>query len=331
MAALILPLDETDRPRLILVDINVLGISSMRQWAYLDKEFKGRPTAALHGTFDKLIRLLAEFADHIPIILWDDRCYWREAILPSYKRHRWETHEQIAFLQSYLAQATIVRQMIGYLGIPQVFCPGFEADDLAGLLCRKINQNWSVVLATSDSDWFQALRQNVIWHSPLTGRQVTVHDLNDPEIFSNGPFDSTDHFIQAKALAGDSSDGILGVAGAGIKTAARIIREHGSLEVLWAKHDNGEVLKGVVLLRVAGPEYRHIYQRNLTLVDWRLAPPLPRTFEFEMNTKKQIDYEAACEAWGLTTAIRRFGSECAIPDSTAIVGSDIAQILAAGR
>ena len=293
-----------DKPKLILIDINVLGISSMREWAYMGNSFNDKPTSAIQGTLDKLSLLLAKYEDHVPIVLWDDRCHWREEILPSYKRHRWETPEQQAFLENYLAQAAVVRQLVGYLGIPQIFCPNFEADDLAGVICRGIDTSWQVVLATSDSDWYQTLRENVIWFSPLTQRQVTLADMSDPDAIRDGPFDSTDHFIQAKALAGDSSDGIPGVRGVGIKTAARIIREHGSVENLWAKHDSYAPIKGVIQLRVAGLEYRDIYRRNLRLVDWRLAPLLPPNYEFEMNAANRKEFEVACDEWGITTGLR---------------------------
>ena len=110
-----------DKPKLILIDINVLGISSMREWAYMGNSFNDKPTSAIQGTLDKLSSLLAKYEEHVPIVLWDNRCHWREEILPSYKRHRWETPEQQAFLKSYLAQAAVVRQLVGFLGIPQIF------------------------------------------------------------------------------------------------------------------------------------------------------------------------------------------------------------------
>ena len=318
-----------DKPKLILIDINVLGISSMREWAYMGNSFNDKPTSAIQGTLDKLSRLISKYDDHVPVVLWDDRCHWREEILPSYKRHRWETPEQQAFLENYLAQAAVVRQLVGYLGIPQIFCPNFEADDLAGVICRGIDTSWQVVLATSDSDWYQTLRENVIWFSPLTQRQVTLADMSDPDAIRDGPFDSTDHFIQAKALAGDSSDGIPGVRGVGIKTAARLIREYGSVENLWAKHDSGTPIKGVIQLRVAGLEYRDIYRRNLRLVDWRLAPSLLASYEFEMNTANRRGFEGLCESWGLTAGVRDFGGKTILGNHVTGVAGVIERILVA--
>ena len=70
-----------------------------------------------HGTLDKLFALLAGRPDHVPVVLWDDRCHWRERILPQYKRHRWVTPEQQAMLESYLAQTAVVRELVRHLGM----------------------------------------------------------------------------------------------------------------------------------------------------------------------------------------------------------------------
>jgi DNA polymerase-1 len=284
---------------LILIDINILGIGSMREYEYQYRRHRGRETGAIHGAFSKLSRLLGADRAKVPVVLWDDRCRWREEILPQYKRHRWNTPEQQAFLKSYLRQAKVIRTLLSHLGVPQASCPNFEADDLAGLICRHLDPSWPITLATTDTDWYQALRPNVVWQSTRGGYTIREADLKDPDSVASGPFFSTDHYIQAKALAGDSSDGIPGVNGVGLKTAARIIAEHGTIEALWAKHDAGEPLKGVVLQRAAGPEHRDIYYRNLRLIDWRLAPRLHRKFRVEHEQASAAEFKSLCEKWGL--------------------------------
>ena len=147
-----------EMPPILLVDINVLGIGSMRQYRYRDMRHGGNETGAIHGSVDKMAELISAYPDHAPIVLWDDRCRWREELLPRYKRHRWESAEQLAFLQSYLRQAAAVRKLLEHLGLPQVSCPGFEADDVVGLICRRADPTWRIRLATTDADWLQALQ-----------------------------------------------------------------------------------------------------------------------------------------------------------------------------
>ena len=162
---------------LLLTDINILGIGSMREYEYRDRSHDGKETGAIHGVFSKLSRLLGAHRDKVPIVLWDDRCLWREQILPRYKLHRWDTPEQQAFLKSYLAQTEIITELLSCMGFPQASCPNCEADDIAGLICRNVEPNWQITLATSDTDWYQALRNNVVWESPRTGVTVTHADL----------------------------------------------------------------------------------------------------------------------------------------------------------
>lgn len=133
-------------------------------------------------------------------------------------------------------------------------------------------------------------------------------DLSDPERVSGGPFTSVDHYIQAKALAGDPSDGIPGVVGVGIKTAAKIVREHGSIETPWAKHDAGESIKGVVVQRAAGPQYRSTYFLNLQLIDWRLAPALSADLHLHADKPDRTAAAKVRKLWGLpATAVQSLG------------------------
>jgi DNA polymerase-1 len=284
---------------LLLVDTNVLGIGAMREWQYRDRSHRGRETGAILGIAEKLSELIAEHPGRVPIAIWDDRCGWREALLPRYKRHRWETPEQVAFLKSYLWQVDVARKLLGHLGFPQIFCPGFEADDVVGAICSRADPAWLIRLATTDSDWFQALRTNVDWFSVSTGKIVTHNDLGDPDHVVGAPFGSVDHYIKAKALAGDSSDGIPGVVGVGVKTAAKIIREYGSIEALWAIHDAGEPIKGVVVQRAAGPQYRSTYRLNLQLIDWRLAPAPGPNLQIETGMPDHVAAARLCKLWGL--------------------------------
>ena len=314
---------------LLLIDINVLGIGSMREYEYKGWSHAGRETSAIHGAFTKLAKLLRTHADKVPIVLWDDRCRWREAILPQYKRHRWDTPEQQAFLESYLFQAEIIRAQLSHLGIPQAFCPDFEADDMVGLICRGLDADWRITLATTDTDWYQALQENVVWESTRTGQVITAADLGNTDRIKDGPFTSTEHFVQAKALAGDPSDGIPGVKGVGLKTAARIIKEHGTIEALWAKHDASEPLKGVVLQRTAGPEYRDTYYRNLKLVDWRLAPPLDRNFQLELDRPDTDALNRLCAQWGLEDTFESWQNYSISSEPTSTTLKEIQAILEA--
>jgi len=245
--------------------------------------------------------MLALHPTFLPVVLWDDRCRWREQILPGYKRQRWAEPNQQEFLNRYERQTDAAKVLLSHAGVPQLSASGYEADDLAGLICRNAPEAWSVRLATTDRDWLQAVKHNVDWFPLGAGRPITYADFENTVLIPEGPFLSREHFVQAKALAGDASDEIPGVKGVGLKTAAKIIRENESVQSLWKKFDAGRTFSGDLLNRVAGPEYREQYLRNLRLIDWRFAPTLFPTVTLESGRADEVAFDRECRKHGLSS------------------------------
>lgn len=265
---------------------------------------RATPGAGLGAAFAILGRLSSLLALHpsfLPVVLWDDRCRWREEILPGYKRKRWADADQQEILILYKRQTEVAKVLLSHAGVPQLTASGYEADDLAGLICRNAPQTWSLRLATTDRDWLQALKPNVAWFPLGGGRPITSADFENTTLIPEGPFLSREHFVQSKALAGDASDEIPGVQGVGLKTAAKIIRENESVQSLWKKFDAGHRISGELLNRVAGPGGRELYLRNLRLIDWRLAPTLFPTVTFEPGNPDAAMFDRACKECELPT------------------------------
>ena len=268
----------SDRPehpvKLLVVDINALGFAALRDPKYRDSRHFGRRTGAVIGALEYLTSRCSVDRGRTPVVVWDDRCTWRKALYAGYKAERWTSSDQQALLADYLWQCELLRGLLAHLGVLQVSAAGFEADDVAGYMCRNASANWSIRLVTNDSDWLQALRPGVDLVSLPLNSVITEDDLRNVELVRGGPFYSVEHYIAAKSLAGDASDEIPGVPGVGIKSAARIISEFDSVESLWARFDEGSLPERKILRRVAGPEYRDQYRRNRCLIDWALAPSL---------------------------------------------------------
>jgi len=265
-----------------------------------------RPTPGLgfgvaFAILGRLSSLLALHPSFLPVVLWDDRCRWREAILPEYKSKRWVDPDQQEILSLYQRQTDVAKVLLAHAGVPQLTASNYEADDLAGLICRNAPESWRIRLATTDRDWLQALRQNVEWFNLGGGRPITIADFDNTALIPEGPFLSCEHFVQSRALSGDASDEIPGVKGVGLKTAAKIIRENGSVESMWELFDAGHKYPGEVLNRVAGPGARELYLRNLRLIDWRLAPePFPAV-TLEPGNSDAAMFDRACREHHLPT------------------------------
>lgn len=285
------------------IDVNALGFAALYQPNLAKLMHNGQPTSALHGVPTAVMSLVGLFPDHVPFVLWDGRSHFRHALLPGYKANRTASPDKIAMREAYRVQTPIIRLMLHALGIPQIASKNCEADDIAGWLCRLLGPEDSIVLSTKDSDWWQALRKNAVWYSVTSKKALRFEDLSRTDLF-DGPFDSIDQYVKAKAMAGDSSDDIPGVPKVGIKTAAKLLREYGSFEAMWGKFDCGETIKGVIAEKVAGPEYREIYQRNLELIDWNRAPAIPAYTALLSQEKDMALFTDLCNEYGLSRVLK---------------------------
>lgn len=264
------------KPDILLIDISGLAYAAMFS-PQGSLEHEGFPTGAIHGAIKSVFARMAEHPEAVPIILWDSKAVWRHEMLPEYKSSRSATPEKAEIRKNYKMQIPHLQVLMSAMGMPQVSCGGAEADDVAGVLCRNLDQSWNIELVSRDGDWLQALDERTVWYSPVHRKGLSLKGLSDPDNgLKDGYFLSTDELLQAKALAGDASDEIPGVYGVGITTALKVIRQHGTkIEDFWSKVDSGDVKpKGVIQTKLASNESRDIFKRNMTLMDWRLAPPL---------------------------------------------------------
>lgn len=259
---------------IILIDANSIGYAAMYQPNLARLAHDGQSTAALHGLPMSVFKLMKRFPEATPILLWDGKARWRYERYPEYKSDRKADPEKVAIRDAYAAQVPHLRRLFFDLGLPQMGHPDTEADDLAGMITRRIVENddtLNILLSTTDSDWVQSLHERVHWFKTSDETLTDLARLAS-EDFKDGPFDTPEQYLAAKCLAGDSSDSIEGIPGIGLKTGAKFHREYGDFETLWARADAGEKFKGAKLQSILTPEARALYLRNREIMDWRQAP-----------------------------------------------------------
>lgn len=228
-------------------------------------------TSALQGLPASILRIMRSHPRAVPLILWDGHSKFRYGLYPEYKDGRVDDEEKQRIRADYKAQTPHLRHLFMSVGIPQVSHPDVEADDIAGLISRNAPDDVNILYASSDSDWLQGLKPNVSQYNPVLGKFIDLAGLIAGE-HKDGAFDSPEQYLAAKCMAGDKSDNIGGVAGIGLATGAKFLRQYGSFEEMWARADAGEQFKGVKLLSVLTSEARERYHRNRLLMDWRMCP-----------------------------------------------------------
>lgn len=192
---------------------------------------EGEPTGAVFGFARKLLSVIKEYQPEYVAVAFDLGDTWRHSEFTAYKATRDSMPDEMR------TQMTRIDQLLRAFDIPIVTYPNFEADDVLGTLSRlAAAQEFEVLVMTGDRDMFQLVdeRVKVLYTSGGPTPTTSVYGLAEVQ----ERYDLTPaQFIDLKALTGDSSDNIPGVPGVGEKTAAKLLKEFGSLEQLYARLD----------------------------------------------------------------------------------------------
>lgn len=143
-------------------------------------------------------------------------------------------------------QMPMLKDILKSLGIKTVECEGWEADDILGTLaqaCRSAGNE--CFIATGDRDSLQLAHGGVkvLLAHTKSGRPVT--DIYDENTVMEEYGVTPAELIQVKALQGDSSDNIPGVAGVGAKTALDLIQRFHNIDYIYENLDEIDIKKGV--------------------------------------------------------------------------------------
>ena len=195
----------------------------------------GMFTNAVTGFFNIYLKLIAEFAPDGAAAAFDLKApTFRHQKYDGYKAGRKGMPDELAMQMPY------VKKLLTALGVPVIECEGYEADDILGTLAAKCdNTDSQCILATGDRDSFQLITDNVFVNLASTKEDVLYTPAKIMEVYGVTPPQMTD----VKALMGDSSDNIPGVAGIGEKTALSLIQKYHSIDEIYKNIDSIDVTK----------------------------------------------------------------------------------------
>ncbi|MBQ8415955.1 MAG: DNA polymerase I, partial [Clostridia bacterium] len=193
----------------------------------------GFPTNALYGMVNMISRQRDAVKPDYCAVAFDLKApTFRHKMYDAYKAGRRAMPEELA------QQFPVAKELLTAMGYHVLELSGYEADDILGTLGRMCDEaDVEAYLLTGDRDALQLISPDV--HVLLATNTETV-DMDEQKFFEKYgvPVSS---FVDVKALMGDSSDNIPGVAGIGEKTALKLISEYGSLDGVYealptAKH-----------------------------------------------------------------------------------------------
>lgn len=197
----------------------------------------GVPTSAVFGFMNIYLKNLNVVNPDAVVVAFDrSEPTFRHKAVSSYKANRHGMPDTLA------EQLPIVKKLLSLMGIKVTDYAGYEADDILGTLARACTQTGDhCFILTGDRDSLQLVNDNVT--VMLTTNKETIQ-YTPERFFADYGFKPI-NLIDYKALMGDSSDNIAGVAGIGEKTASALIKEFTTIENLYEKYQSADLTKGV--------------------------------------------------------------------------------------
>lgn len=225
----------------------------------------GTPVNAVYGFMTMFMRLLKAIpCDYCVVLLDAKRENFRNQYFTEYKATRAEVPELL------IPQFDLIHQAVEVMGLPYVLQEGYEADDLIATYAKlALEQGHEAVVVSADKDLMQLIRPGVTYYDGMKDKFFTPEDVK--EKFGVYP----DKVVDVQALAGDSTDNIPGVPGIGLKTAAELINEFGSLQNVLDNTENVKQNKRRELLI----NHREDAQISLKLVTLKDDVPVEHTLE----------------------------------------------------
>ncbi len=218
----------------------------------------GRNTNAQFGFTNALVDLINnQKPTHIAVCFDTHAPTERHIDFVEYKANRQETPEDI------LSAIPDIKEIIKGFNIPVIELDGYEADDIIGTLAKQAEkEGFEVYMVTPDKDYGQLVSENIkIYKPPYQGGLVEI--LGPAEVCKKWDIENVSQVIEILGLMGDAVDNIPGIPGVGEKTAAKLLKEYGSIENTL---NNADKIKGALGEKVRNGKEMAIMSKKLATI-----------------------------------------------------------------
>lgn len=192
------------------------------------KSPQGELVNIIYGFVSTLIKAVREVKPDFVVIAFDLVApTFRHELFKEYKAQRPETPSGMA------EQIPLVKELVQTLGLPILAREGYEAEDLiATVIAQTDKKAQEYVIVTGDQDTLQLASPTVKIYFMRRGLAdlTLLDDQGVKDFYGVSPA----QVIDVKALRGDPSDNIPGIAGVGAKTAVELVQQYGSVENIFA-------------------------------------------------------------------------------------------------
>ena len=224
----------------------------------------GTPTGGVFGFAAMALEVIKRLKPDYVAVAWDKpktNIRKRLELYPEYKAGRKPAPPD------FYEQIPLLHELLAAFGWPLYELDDYEADDILGTLAVQASeQGIDTLLITSDLDMLQLVNDHVKVYALKTG--FSNIELYSPESFEAKYQIGVKQFLDYKALVGDSSDNIPGVAGIGPVAARTLLKEYKTLDGVY---QNLDLMKNTLRDKLlAGKDMAYLSQKLAEI--WCNAP-----------------------------------------------------------
>lgn len=249
----------SDKKRLVVIDgksVFYRGYYAMPNLATKD----GKPTGGVYGFAVMALEVLKKMDPDFVAVAWDKpktNIARRREIYPKYKANRKPAPPD------FYEQVPVLHELLDAFNWPFYEIDDHEADDIMATFADQAHEKgYETILVTSDQDVLQLIGSDTVVAALKKG--LTNIDYYDEERFGKKYSMTPDQFIDYKALRGDPSDNLPGVAGVGEKTAIKLIEDYKSLDGVY---DHLEEIKGSLKTKLSDNKDLAYITKELVILD----------------------------------------------------------------
>lgn len=247
------------KKRLVVIDGKSVFYRGYYAMPYLSTK-DGTPTGGVYGFAVMALEVLKKMKPDYVAVAWDKpktNIGRRRAIYPEYKANRKPAPPD------FYEQIPVLHQLLEAFNMPFYEIDDHEADDIMATFADQAQtKGYETILVSSDHDLLQLINDDVVVATLKKG--LTNIDYFDPKRFTEKYQMTPDQFIDYKALRGDPSDNLPGVAGVGEKTATQLISDYKTLDGVYEHIDQ---VKGSVQSKLLKDKDMAYLTKQLVILD----------------------------------------------------------------
>jgi len=212
---------------------------------------------------------------------------FRHKQFENYKANRKGMPDELA------SQMPILKEILDKMDIARIELAGYEADDLIGTIVNKCEKEGvECIVITGDRDDLQLVSDKTVCKLATTSFGKSESKRYTPEKIIEEYGFKPELIIDMKALWGDPSDNIPGVAGVGEKTAKSLISSFGSIENIYENIDSPKIKDSVRKKLIEGKEMAFLSKELATI-----CRNCPIDIDLDSFEIKNPDYEGLLEIY----------------------------------